>query len=51
MENGTESVEMEQMLNVFFEKTVSLFDLIPSNFKGLYHHHWLESVKYCCEEV
>lgn len=45
MENDTESMEMEQMLNAFFEKAVSLFDLIPSNSKGLYRYQWLESVE------
>lgn len=44
-ENNTESMEMGQMFNVFFEKTVSLFDLIPSNSKGLYRYQWLESMK------
>lgn len=45
MQNDTESMEMEQMLNVFFEKTVSLFDLTLSSSKGLYHYQWLESRK------
>lgn len=45
MENDTESMEMEQTLNVFFEKTVCLFDLSLSVSKGLYHYQWLESGK------
>ena len=45
MKNDTESMEMEQMSNVSFEKTVSVFDLILSNSKGLYRYQWLESEK------
>lgn len=51
MGNNAESMETEQILNVFFGKMVSLFDLVPSSSKGSCQYQWLQSVKGVAESA